>query len=473
MTKKTIITAALLTFFSAGMLLSDTGGAVHAAETETASSSACKWKREYDGWTYTDESGKAVTNRWKKINGKWYFFNKGGIMEKNAYQNGYYLTQSGAWDNKPAVTGWRKNKTGWWYQLEDGSWLKNCWKKINGKWYHFNKEGYIETGWIKSGGKSYYLNEDGSMYTGWKKFGNDWYFFRYIGEMKTGWMDDLPDWYYFQSDGKMKTGWLTLKAMVQGTEKDTRYYFMPNGKLVTGWKKLDNTWYYFHGSGELASDIWVDGYYVDADGKWVPNKTQEEQNAVRLNVKNILQNPELPNGCEVTSLTTVLNYAGFDITKENLSDQFLPKGEIEETSPYEAFIGDPRDPDSWYCCCPAILKCTDAYFDSIETTKAVVDLTGCSFNILTSMIDSGKPVVVWGTLRIQPPQTLAYSWHVNGEEIPRYANLHCLVLTGYDKEKNVVYLSDPLVGNTTYRLDAFEKVFEDMGSQAIVISDTE
>ena len=82
MIKKTIITAALLTFFSAGMLLSDTGGAVHAAETETASSSACKWKREYDGWTYTDESGKAVTNRWKKTNGKWYFFNKGGIMEK-------------------------------------------------------------------------------------------------------------------------------------------------------------------------------------------------------------------------------------------------------------------------------------------------------------------------------------------------------------------------------------------------------
>ena len=105
MIKKTIITAALLTFFSAGMLLSDTGGAVHAAETETASSSACKWKREYDGWTYTDESGKAVTNRWKKTNGKWYFFNKGGIMEKNAYQNGYYLTQSGAWDNNPAVTG--------------------------------------------------------------------------------------------------------------------------------------------------------------------------------------------------------------------------------------------------------------------------------------------------------------------------------------------------------------------------------
>ena len=71
MTKKIIITAAFFTLLSAGMLLSDTGGAVHAAETETTKSSAGKWKREYDGWTYTDESGKMVTNRWKEIDGKW------------------------------------------------------------------------------------------------------------------------------------------------------------------------------------------------------------------------------------------------------------------------------------------------------------------------------------------------------------------------------------------------------------------
>ena len=118
------------------------------------------------------------------------------------------------------------------------------------------------------------------------------------------------------------------------------------------------------------------------------------------------------------------------------------------------------------------MKCIDAYFSSIENDKKAADLTGCSFSTLTSMIDSGKPVIVWGTLRIQPPQTLAYSWHIDGEMIPRYANLHCLVLTGYDREKNVVYMSDPLLGNTTYRLDAFEKVFEDMGSQAIVIGDS-
>ncbi|MBR0145102.1 MAG: hypothetical protein IJM25_00375 [Eubacterium sp.] len=104
MRRKSIITAALLTFLSPGMLLSDMGGAVLAAETGTTKSSAGKWKREYDGWTYTDASGKAVTSKWKEIDGKWYFFNKGSIMESNAYRNGYYLTNGGTWDGKP--DGW-------------------------------------------------------------------------------------------------------------------------------------------------------------------------------------------------------------------------------------------------------------------------------------------------------------------------------------------------------------------------------
>ncbi|MDY3256762.1 MAG: C39 family peptidase, partial [Ruminococcus callidus] len=32
-----------------------------------------------------------------------------------------------------------------------------------------------------------------------------------------------------------------------------------------------------------------------------------------INVEAVLQNPELPTGCEITSLTTVLNYWGYDV----------------------------------------------------------------------------------------------------------------------------------------------------------------
>ena len=40
---------------------------------------------------------------------------------------------------------------------------------------------------------------------------------------------------------------------------------------------------------------------------------------VQLDVENIPQNPELPNGCEITSAAIVLNYLGFDIDKVTLA----------------------------------------------------------------------------------------------------------------------------------------------------------
>ena len=41
---------------------------------------------------------------------------------------------------------------------------------------------------------------------------------------------------------------------------------------------------------------------------------------VQLNVENILQAPELPNGCELTSAAVVLNYLGFGIDKVTLAE---------------------------------------------------------------------------------------------------------------------------------------------------------
>ena len=127
MTRNMVSVAALLTIFSVGMLLSDTCDAAYAAEVVTAESPAGKWKREYDGWTYMDESGDAVTDGWKIIKGKWYFFNKSGIMENNAYRNGYYLTNNGAWDDKPSVTGWKKIGNSWYYFHGSGELASDIW----------------------------------------------------------------------------------------------------------------------------------------------------------------------------------------------------------------------------------------------------------------------------------------------------------------------------------------------------------
>ncbi len=39
--------------------------------------------------------------------------------------------------------------------------------------------------------------------------------------------------------------------------------------MVTGWKWINGSCYYFDGSGVMQSSKWIDGDYVDAEGKWV------------------------------------------------------------------------------------------------------------------------------------------------------------------------------------------------------------
>ena len=70
-------------------------------------------------------------------------------------------------------------------------------------------------------------------------------------------------------------------------------------------------------------DIWV-------DTSSLVNK------AVKLDVEYISQYPELPTGCEITSLATVLNYYGYEISK-SIKQMSQDKYVIKETTLYSAF----------------------------------------------------------------------------------------------------------------------------------------
>ena len=60
------------------------------------------------------------------------------------------------------AAGWRQNKTGWWYQKNDGDCVKMEWRNIDGKWYYFDLSGYmVHDQWVGD----YYVGSDGSMLT--------------------------------------------------------------------------------------------------------------------------------------------------------------------------------------------------------------------------------------------------------------------------------------------------------------------
>ena len=97
---------------------------------------------------------------------------------------------------------------------------------------------------------------------------------------------------------------------------------------------------------------------------------------------NILQNPELPVGCEITALTILLNYYGFNAEKTDMAKNYLPTswgnpktvdGKLYKDSFYDYFIGDAfgRDHSTIINSCDKISKQVES---SPETRNAVVDL---------------------------------------------------------------------------------------------------
>ena len=81
---------------------------------------------------------------------------------------------------------------------------------------------------------------------------------------------------------------------------------------------------------------------------------------VSLDVKYISQFPSLPNGCEITSLATVLKFYGYDVNKDALARDFLNKGEVGEANFYNEFVGDPSKRNSFGCYAPVIVEAANA-----------------------------------------------------------------------------------------------------------------
>ena len=56
------------------------------------------------------------------------------------------------------------------------------------------------------------------------------------------------------------------------------------------------------------------------------------------------------------------------------------------------------------------------------------------------------------------------------DKCPVWCNLeHCVLLHGYDKENDLVYVCDPLNGDVTYSMERYFQIYEDMHKRAMTI----
>ena len=258
------------------------------------------WVEDSNGWKYK-EGGKYVTNSWKDIDGKRYYFDANGyrvtgwqtiggkkyfFMPEGYMMTGwisfgstrYYLMPDGhmltgwcsfgstkyylASDGK-MVRGWQTIDGKRYYFNDDGV-MQTGWQTINGKKYFFMPEGYMMTGWISFGSTRYYLDKNGVMQTGWQTIDGKRYFFMPEGYMMTGWISFGSTKYYLGTDGVMRTGWQTINGK--------KYFFMPEGYMMTGWISFGQTRYYLMPDGHMLTGWCSFGstkYYLASDGKMV------------------------------------------------------------------------------------------------------------------------------------------------------------------------------------------------------------
>ncbi|AST93473.1 MULTISPECIES: C39 family peptidase [Sutcliffiella] len=214
----------------------------------------------------------------------------------------------------------------------------------------------------------------------------------------------------------------------------------------------------------------ADDYIVSLQNK----RTMQE---TFIPIPTLIQTPELPNGCEITSLTTILNYYGYDVSKTVMSDHYLPKkpftykdGKRFGTNPHEYYAGEPRSQHGgWYSFAPPIVEAGNMYLEEQGSTMRTIDITGSSKEDIIYYVNEGFPIVIWTTLDLSPPRMNSH-WYLqdSGQYYEAQTNLHVVVLNGFTDDK--VHVMNPLIGQVTYDAEAFFRVYEQMGQHAIIVN---
>lgn len=177
------------------------------------------------------------------------------------------------------------------------------------------------------------------------------------------------------------------------------------------------------------------------------------------------QYPELPTGCEITSLTSVLNYYGYDVDKEVMADDYLEKG---SGSFYKMFLGNPRSEHGFGCMSQPIADAAKKYFDNNSADMIVENVSGMDLDEVFQYVAKGLPMIVWNTMGMLPSYE-SYKYDADGETLTWRSQEHCVVVIGYDYDAGVVYVSDPMAGIVTRDMETFRTRYEELNRQAVLV----
>ncbi|MBD8006045.1 C39 family peptidase [Bacillus norwichensis] len=194
---------------------------------------------------------------------------------------------------------------------------------------------------------------------------------------------------------------------------------------------------------------------------------------VLLDFPVIEQLPELPRGCEVTSLAMLLESAGTSTDKMTLAKEIkrdpspyvIKNGKVYFGNPHKGFVGNMYDfnkPGLGVYHEP-IMELGEKYLPG-----RIVNLTGEAFEELKIPLSDGRPVwVIINAEYRELPDSYFETWETDSGPVKITKKEHSVLITGYDQK--YIYFNDPLTGkkNKKAPIGDFEKSWVQMGSQAL------
>lgn len=193
---------------------------------------------------------------------------------------------------------------------------------------------------------------------------------------------------------------------------------------------------------------------------YVDSEYLRNTKSVILNVPYISQYPDLPLGCEATSLAQLLQFKGVNVSKTTIAKKMKKS---PNKNPSLGFVGSPykNQPGIFQAIYPEALVSTAKKYRSNSE-----DITGASIKTLEKELRNGNPSVIWMSLNLATPQ-MGYWYPNTKDQIWVNKNLHVMTVTGVDDDN--FYITDPAKGKYSVSKIKFESIYNKVGKKALVI----
>lgn len=199
------------------------------------------------------------------------------------------------------------------------------------------------------------------------------------------------------------------------------------------------------------------------------------QDEVLLDVQVISQLPELPRGCEVTSLAMLLNYSGIDIDKLTLAKEIkkekigisVENGKKYYGNPHHGFVGDIYSLKNFGLGVyhEPIRELAETYLPN-----QIRDFSNGEFNEILYHLGKKRPVwVIINTQYNHLSPNHFQTWNTKAGTIEITYKEHSVLITGYDHD--YIYFNDPLTNTKNKKAprEEFKAAWIQMGKQAITV----